>query len=197
MMIVIKDDDDSYDSIFWNLHNLHNDSPILSGRLKTEKIGKLLVLKQALKYGLVLEKVHRVIKFGQRAWLKSYIDLNTELRKNAKSDFEKYFFKIMSNAAFEKTIGNLRKHRENCNNWRKKELFSIRIKLSYNNIMQNSWEIIVFGRVFIYDDISKTFCVFSTLFDEVMNYKYNKDVENDNGCKAMLCIKRKVVFMCK
>ena len=112
MMIVIKDDDDSYDSIFWNLHNLHNDSPILSGRLKTEKIGKLLVLKQALKYGLVLEKVHRVIKFGQKAWLKSYIDLNTELRKNAKSDFEKYFFKIMSNAAFEKTIGNLRKHRD-------------------------------------------------------------------------------------
>ena len=40
---------------------------MLSGRLKTEKIGKLLVLKQALKYGLVLEKVHRVIKFGQRA----------------------------------------------------------------------------------------------------------------------------------
>ena len=84
----------------------------MSGRLKTEKIGKLLVLKQTLKYGLVLEKVHRVIKFGQRPWLKSYIDLNTELRKNTKSDFEKYFFKIMSNAAFEKTIGNLRKHRD-------------------------------------------------------------------------------------
>ena len=50
-----------------NLHNLHNDSAILSGRLKTGKIEKLLGLKQALKYGLVLEKVHRVIKFGQKA----------------------------------------------------------------------------------------------------------------------------------
>ena len=55
----------------------------------------------------------------------------------------------------------------------------------------------MFGRVFICDDSSKNFCVFLTLFDEVMNCKYNKDVENDNGCKAMLCIKRKVVFMCK
>ena len=55
----------------------------------------------------------------------------------------------------------------------------------------------MFGRVFIRDDISKKFCVFSALFDEVMNYKYNKDVESDNDCKAMLCIKRKVVFMCK
>ena len=40
-------------------------------------------LKQALNHGLILKKVHRVIKFNQRAWLKEYIDMNTEYRMNA------------------------------------------------------------------------------------------------------------------
>ena len=46
-------------------------------------------LKQALNHGLVLKKVHRVIQFHQEAWLKPYIDMNTELRKNTKNDFRK------------------------------------------------------------------------------------------------------------
>ena len=36
--------------------------------------------------------VHRVIKFHQKAWLKSFVHMNTDLRKNAKKDFEKYLF---------------------------------------------------------------------------------------------------------
>ena len=46
-------------------------------------------LKQALNHGLILKKVHRVIQFNQEAWLKEYIDTNTELRKQTKNDFEK------------------------------------------------------------------------------------------------------------
>ena len=46
-------------------------------------------LKQALNNGLVLKKVHSVIRFSQKAWLKPYIVMNTELRKKAKNDFEK------------------------------------------------------------------------------------------------------------
>ena len=43
-------------------------------------------LKQALNHGLMLKKVHGVIQFNQEAWIKEYIDMNTELKKQARND---------------------------------------------------------------------------------------------------------------
>ena len=108
------------------LQNLHSDLPFLPERMIVNNTKKLdcnlndknnytvhiNVLKQALDHGLKLRKVHRVIEFEQEAWLKEYIDVNTELRKKATNDFEKDFFKLMNNAVFGKTMENVRKHRD-------------------------------------------------------------------------------------
>ena len=107
------------------LFNIHKDLPFLPERKKVEKVEKLIwsiedkkkyvihiiALKQALNRGLKLKKVHRIIQFKQKVRLKAYIDMNTELRKNAKNEFEKNFFKLMNNSVFRKTMENVKNHR--------------------------------------------------------------------------------------
>ena len=108
------------------LHDLHSDMPFLPERMVINKTKKLVcnlhnkknyvahinVLKQALSHGLKLRKVHRVIEFEREAWLKKYIDFNTDLRTKATNEFERDFFKLMNNAVFGKTMENVRKHRD-------------------------------------------------------------------------------------
>ena len=108
------------------LFNLHKDLPFLPESKKVNKIEKLIssiedqkkyvihirALKKALNHGLKLKKVHRIIQFKQKAWLKVYIDMNTKLRKNAKNEFEKIFFKLMNNSVFGKTMENVINHRD-------------------------------------------------------------------------------------
>ena len=117
------------------LHEEHNSFPLAPKKmsdyqnslikdldLKPPKCNKLLLSLQDkknyvvhyrnllfyLKQGMKLKRVHRVLEFEQECWMEPYIRMNTEFRKNAKSDFEKNFYKLMNNSVFGKTMENLR-----------------------------------------------------------------------------------------
>ena len=105
-----------------DLHDLHNEYPLAPERIKvnrTEKLvpnlnskGKYVLqhknLKQYLRLGLKLTKIHRGVKFAESNWMKEYIQLNTDLRTKGTTDFEKDFFKLMNNSVFGKTMENVR-----------------------------------------------------------------------------------------
>ena len=77
---------------------------------KEKYVVHIRMLQWYLKQGLVLKQIHRVIKFKQSPWLKPYIDFNTEKRKQATTDFEKDFFKLMNNAPYGKTMEDVKNH---------------------------------------------------------------------------------------
>lgn len=125
------------------LHDKHSDLPFLPENKYIEgtKEKKLLTtlqsklnyvchyinLKQAIRHGLIVKSVHKILQFNQSNWLKGYIDFNTEKRKIAKNDFEKDFYKLLNNAMFGKTIENIRKRKNLelvCNDKRLNRLIS-------------------------------------------------------------------------
>jgi hypothetical protein len=67
-------------------------------------------LKFYLDQGMILKKIHRVVSFNQSAWLKPFIDFNTKQRSIAQYDYQKLFWKTLSNCVFGKFIENVRKH---------------------------------------------------------------------------------------
>lgn len=66
-------------------------------------------LKQAVEHGLVIKKIHRVLTYKQKPWLKPFVDFCTEQRKQAKSENEKALFKLFVNSVFGKTMENIMK----------------------------------------------------------------------------------------
>ena len=62
-----------------------------------------------LKHGLILKKIHRVLAADQSAFLKPYIDFNSDKRQKCSSEFESDFFKLCNNSIYGKTIEDLRK----------------------------------------------------------------------------------------
>lgn len=66
-------------------------------------------LQLYLALGMRLTKVYRIMSFTQSHWLRAYIDFSTKFRKRSQNKFEKYYFKLMNNSVFGKTMENLQK----------------------------------------------------------------------------------------
>ncbi|XP_050533382.1 uncharacterized protein LOC126901148 isoform X2 [Daktulosphaira vitifoliae] len=91
----------------WYVEHYVNLKQAIAHGLQVDKVYILLAISYDI--NILVTQVHRVLEFQQSAWLKPYIELNTEMRKQAGNAFEIALFKLMNNAVFGKTMENIRK----------------------------------------------------------------------------------------
>ena len=65
-------------------------------------------LQQCLELGMKLKKIHRILKFKQKDWMKPCIDFNTQKRKGT-NEADQDHFKLLNNDVCSKTMENIRK----------------------------------------------------------------------------------------
>ena len=126
-----------------------------------------------MELGLKFKKIHRGIRFREEPSMKSYIELNTDLRTKGKNDFEKDFFKLMNNSVFGKTMENIRNRvdvqlvnnkkkakklisKPNLKHWTRfdENLIAVhlkRIKLTFNKPVYCGMAILDISKTLIYD----------------------------------------------
>lgn len=116
-----------------SLHDFHNNFPFLPQHETINKVSKLCCtlnskigyiiyysnLIQAISHGLKLTKVHQVLSFTQKPWMKKYIELNNLIRETTQFETVKALAKNMNNIIYGRSIMNVRKHRDIklCTSW--------------------------------------------------------------------------------
>ena len=68
------------------------------------------LLQYFINKGMQVTKIHNVVQFTQKQFLKPYIDFNSRQRAQAQNTFEKDFYKLKNNSLFGKTMEDVRKH---------------------------------------------------------------------------------------
>ena len=199
------------------LHDLHNDYPLAPETImvtddmlsdyqkqsKRSKVNKLVPnlgnktkyvihirnLKFYLANGLKLIKIHRVIKFKQQVWLKPYIDFNTEKRQQAPTTSGQDFFKLKNNAAFGKTMENVRNRVtvEVVNNITRRNKIVAKPNFEYMNIINENLAVMKFKKTCVHLN-KPIYCGFAVLELSklhMFNFHYNI-IKKQYGNKAKL-----------
>ena len=107
-------------------------------------------LQQCLELGMKLKKIHRILKFNQRDWIRPYIDFNTQKRMISNNEADKNFFNLMNNSVYGKTMENSRKRikiqvvknsqdfiKYTCVNWK---VFDKPIYVGFTVLETSKWE---------------------------------------------------------
>ena len=172
-------------------------------------------LEYYLSLGMKLVKICRILSFKQSNWLKSYVDFNTEKRKQSSCEFEKNFFKLMISCMYGKSIENIRKRINvklvndrktylkcvNKSNFIFQKIFNknfvaahcVKTVLRLNKPIYVGFCILEFSNLlmyqFHYDYVLKTFNT-KLLFTDTDSLVY--EIKNNNACDQ--CFKDKHLF---
>jgi hypothetical protein len=92
-----------------NNHTYVNKCPKLIADFTVEKkyVLHYKTLALYLKHGLKLKKIHRILQFRQKPFMKSFIEFNSARRSEATNRFDQNLFKNCSNMCFGKQIENV------------------------------------------------------------------------------------------
>ena len=134
------------------------------------------------------KNVHRITQFNQEAWLKPYIDMNTELRKEAKNDFGKDFFKLMNNSVFGKTMENVRNHRDIKIVTANKQRNRLASEPNYHTTKYISKDLLIMEMKKVEVTMNKTIYLGQAILDigKIYKFWYNY-IKPEYGDKARLC----------
>ena len=69
----------------------------------------MLFIIKSYKKGMKLIKIHRILSFRQRNWLRKYVNFNTKKRQKSNDEFNKNSYKLLNNCIYGKSIENIRK----------------------------------------------------------------------------------------
>ena len=93
-----------------NLKNMNSVQKLIPNvNDKKKYIVHYLNLIYYIKQGMVLKKIHRILEFEQEAWLKSFVEYNTHKRNESNSNFQKMYYKLLTNSVYGKLLENKRK----------------------------------------------------------------------------------------